>query len=121
MDQVREKLDALNQAWRRGNFAAMEALVDEGIAMRGPGLKELARGRQAFIQSYREFMAQSKVIEYAESAHAIDIWGEVSVATYDWSMTYEQRGQRKTDNGHDMFVFRRIRDDWSAVLRLILF
>lgn len=79
------------------------------------------RGRNAFIQSYVEFMAKSKVIEYAEYGHAIDVWGDVATAIYDWSMMYEQHGQRKTDKGEDMFVFRKIGSEWLAVFRLILF
>ena len=57
----------------------MSALFDENIVMKGPGLKELVRGREAFVQSYVHFMAQSRVVEYAESNHAIDIWGDVAV------------------------------------------
>jgi len=121
MDEVRQKLDAINQAWRQENFAAMEALLDANIVMRGPGLKELVRGRKAFVRSYVEFMGKSKVVEYAESAHAVDVWGEVAAATYDWSMTYEQHGQKNTDKGQDMFIFRKRGSEWLAVFRLILF
>jgi|SRR5271165_3277382 len=121
MDPIRQTLDAINQAWRQGNFAAMEALLAENIVMRGPGLKELGRGRQAFVQSYVQFMAQSKVIEYSESNHAIDNWGDVAVAAYDWAMTYEQKGETKSEKGQDMFVLHRSQGAWIAVSRLILF
>jgi hypothetical protein len=121
MGPVRQTLDAINQAWRERRFDALNEFFDENIVMRGPGLKELVRGRQAFIQSYEQFMAQSKVIEYAESNHAAEIWGDIAVATYDWAMTYEQKGDTKTEKGQDMFVFRRSGSGWVAVLRLILF
>jgi len=121
MDQVRKTLDAINQAWREGRFDALAELLDEHIVMKGPGLKELVRGRQAAIQSYVQFMAQSNVVEYAESNHAIDVWGTIAAATYDWAMTYEQKGRTKTEKGQDMFVFRRSGLGWVAVLRVILF
>jgi|SRR5271166_3432353 len=121
MDQVRQSLDAINQAWRERRFEALNELLDKNIVMKGPGLTELIRGRQATIQSYEQFMAQSTIIEYAESNHAVDAWGDVSVATYDWTMTYEQTGQTKTEKGQDMFVFSRIGSRWVAVFRLILF
>ena len=121
MDQVRETLNAINQAWRHGSFADLEALLDENIVMKGPGLKEYARGRQAFVQSYVQFMAQSKIIEYGESNHVIDAWGNVACASYDWTMTYRQKGETKTDKGQDMFIFHRVPNGWAAVLRLILF
>jgi hypothetical protein len=121
MDQVRNTLDAINQAWRERRFDALTELLDEHIVMKGPGLKELVRGRQAAIQSYAQFMAQSNVIEYAESNHAIDVWGAIAAATYDWAMTYKQKDQTRTENGQDMFIFRRDASGWVAVLRLILF
>ena len=99
----------------------MEPHVDENIVMKGPGLKEYAKGRQAFIESYAQFMEKSHVTEYAESNHVINTWGNVAVATYDWTMTYEQKGQTKTDKGNDMFVFHRVPNGWEAVLRVILF
>ena len=120
-DQVRETLDAINGAWRQKNFSAMEAHIDENIVMKGPGLKEYAKGRQAFIESYAQFMAGSHILEYAESNHTINTWGNVAVATYDWTMTFEQKGQTKTDKGNDMFVFHRVPHGWEAVLRVILF
>jgi len=120
-DQVRETLDAINRAWRQHNFAAMEAYLDENIVMKGPGLKEYANGRRAFIESYEQFAAKSRIADYIESNHAINTWGNVAVATYDWTMTYEQKGQTKTDKGSDMFVFHRVPSGWSAVLRVILF
>jgi hypothetical protein len=120
-DQVRETLDAINRAWRQHNFAAMETHLDENIVMRGPGLKEYANGRRAFIESYAQFMDKSHVTEYAETNHAINTWGNVAVATYDWTMTYEQKGQTKTDKGNDMFVFHRVPNGWEAVLRVVLF
>jgi hypothetical protein len=121
MEDVRITLDAINRAWREKIFSAMEAHLDENIVMKGPGLKEYAKGRVAFVESYTQFMANSHVIEYAESNHAINTWGHVAAATYDWTMTYTQKGQTKTENGQDMFIFHRVPDGWTAVLRLILF
>ena len=121
MDQVRETLNAINQAWRERRFNALNEFFDENIVMKGPGLKEYARGRQAFVQSYVQFMARSKIIEYAESNQVIDIWGDVAAAAYDWAMTYEQQGQTKTEKGQDMFVFNHTHTAWVAVLRLILY
>jgi hypothetical protein len=121
VDQVRATLAAINQAWRQQNFSAMDTLLDENVVMKGPGLKEYARGRKAFVQSYVQFMARSNVTEYAESNHGIDIWGDIAVATYDWAMTYEQKSETKTEKGQDLFVFHRAGTGWVAVLRLILF
>jgi hypothetical protein len=121
MNSVRDTLDAINQGWLKRRFEALAPFFDENVVMKGPGLKELVRGRDATIQSYVQFMAQTNVIEYAESNHAIDQWDGVACVTYDWEMTYEQKNETRTDQGQDMFVFSRSGSDWLVVLRLILF
>jgi len=121
MENVRETLDAINGAWRQRNFSAMEAHLDENVVMRGPGFKEYAKGRPTFIETYAQFMSKSHITEYVESHFAIDTWGYVAAACYDWTMTYEQKGHARTAEGHDMFVFHRVSDGWAAILRVVLF
>ena len=121
MDDIRQTLNTLNRAWQDRKFDVLRDLLDENIVMKGPGLKELTRGREAAVQSYIDFMAQSKVVAYSETNHAVDVWDSTAVVTYDWTMSYEQKGKVSKENGHDMFVFIRAGSDWRAVLRLILF
>jgi hypothetical protein len=56
MDEVRQALDSLNHAWRTKRFDVLDELFDEDIVMKGPGLKELARGRGPVVQGYVDFM-----------------------------------------------------------------
>ena len=120
-NEVRQTLDRLNLAWREKRFAEMEAALDEHIIMKGPGLKTLARGRSALVQSYVDFMSNSTVTAYQESNHAIDVNQSTAVVTYDWSMTWEQAGKQASGSGQDMFVFEHRGSQWVAVLRLMLF
>jgi hypothetical protein len=87
MDEVRHALDSLNLAWRTRRFDILDQFFDEDIVMRGPGLKELVRGRGLVVQSYRDFMQKSDVTDYAESNHFVHSWDHTAVAGFDWSMT----------------------------------
>ena len=121
-NEVRQTLDRLNLAWREKRFAEMEPVLDEHIVMKGPGLKTLARGRSALVRTYVDFMSNSTVTAYEESNHAIHVNQSTAVATYDWSMTWEeQAGKQASGSGQDMFVFEQRGSQWVAVLRLILF
>ena len=119
-DTIRRTLDELNRSWIDRRFDRMSGYCDEHVVMKGPGMKDLIRGRRAFIESYVQFMQRSKVTDYAESGHSVECWGNTAVATYDWTMAYEQDGKTNHDSGQDMFVFRRSGSQWVAVLRLIL-
>src|SRR5689334_7569218 len=104
---LRAVLDGLSRAWREQRFDDLAGYFAEDIVMKGPDLKELGRGRDVAVGSYRTFMESSVVHEYEESGHAVEEWGDTAVATYDWKMTYEQKGKTSTESGHDLFVFVR--------------
>lgn len=121
MNDILLTLRELNSAWKDRRFEKLARFFDPDIVMKGPGLKELVRGREALVQSYVEFMGQSQVIEYADSDHSAHVWGDTAAVTYNWTMTYEQKGDTKRESGQDMFVFVRREADWVAVLRVMLF
>ena len=121
MDNVLNTLSEINSAWRDMRFEVLSDFFDENIVMKGPGLKDLVHGRDALVQSYVQFMTQSIVIDYVESNHSAHTWGDTATVAYDWTMTYEQKGETKRDAGQDMFVFVARHSEWIAVLRLMLF
>jgi uncharacterized protein DUF4440 len=121
MNDILHTLNELNSAWRERRFDDLARFFDADILMKGPGLKELARGREALVQSYAGFMAQSRIVDYAESDHFTHSWEHTGVVTYNWTMTYEQKAQTKHESGQDMFVFLYRDSHWVAILRLMLF
>jgi hypothetical protein len=121
MNEILSTLNELNSAWRERRFEELGRFFDADIVMKGPGLKELVRGREALIQSYTDFMGQSKIVDYAESDHSAHVWGGVAAVTYDWTMTYEQKHETKRESGQDMFVFVHRGPHWVAILRVMLF
>ena len=121
MEEIRRTLDALSLAWREQRFEDLGRHFDADIVMKGPGLKEIGRGRESLVKSYAAFMGSSRVLEYSETNHKIDRWGSIAAAAYDWSMTWEQGGKSETGSGQDMFVFEQRKSGWVAVMRVMLF
>lgn len=121
MTDILRTLSELNSAWREKRFDKLEHFFDPDIVMKGPGFKELVRSRKALVQSYADFMAESRVIDYAESNHSAYNWRETAAVTYGWTMTYEQKGETRTESGQEMFVFIRRDVQWVAILRVMLF
>lgn len=121
MNDPSNAVEQLNRAWQENRFGELGAYFDPDIVVKGPGLKELGRGREALVKSYADFMARSSVVDYAESDHSTDVWGDVAAVTYNWTMNYEQKGETKRESGQEMFVLvcRHLR--WTAILRVMLF
>jgi ketosteroid isomerase-like protein len=121
MAGVVETVERINDAWRTGRVDDLRSLFDPGMVIVGPAYEVLARGADACVASYRDFLRASVVHEYRQSAVAVHEAGPVAVATFAWEMEYEQGGRRSRERGTDLFVFRREGGGWQAVWRAVTF
>ena len=119
--EIERLIRDINQAWKSGHAEQLHNFFHPDIVMAGPGFQELVRGRDACVESYREFAANAKVHEHIESDFKIGVWSDTAVCTYAWSMTYERAGEQSREKGTDQFVFGREGDKWLAVYRYIYF
>ncbi len=76
-------------------------------------------GRQACVESYREFMEQATIQRCEEGTPVVDVWGDIAVATYRWSMAWTAEGVLNQDAGHDILVLRRDEFGGAAVWRVV--
>ena len=72
------------------------------------------------MDSYREFAEHAKVRKFIESDFVIDIWGDVALASYNFEIDYEMRGEELSDSGRDLFLFLREGGRWRALWRTVL-
>jgi len=118
---VRSVVARINRAWRDKDFSALPECFVEDAVMVGPDYVELGRGRAFFVASYREFATGAGVLDYAESDPLIEVFGDVAICAYRWTMTYERDGEARRESGSDQFVLSRIGKQWRVVWRCIFF
>jgi ketosteroid isomerase-like protein len=121
MAGIVETIERINDAWRTGRVDDLRALFDPGMVIVGPGYEPLARGADACVASYRDFLRASVVHDYQQSAVTVHEAGPVAVATSTWEMEYEQGGRRSHERGTDLFVLRQAGVGWLAVWRAVTF
>src|SRR5215207_7722821 len=117
---VAAALARLSTAWRNRRYDELAALFDEGIVMALPGFVGRVEGREALVESYREFMERATLTDYKEQPAVIDIWGDTAVASYQWEMQWLVGGVPNHAAGHEVFVFGRTSAgtaEWRAVWR----
>lgn len=119
-EEIREIVKKINGAWRSGRPEELAAYFHEDMVIAPPGLSGRAKGRDACVASYREFIQMAKVKEYKEAEPGIDLWGSTAVATYGWEMVYELKGESYHESGWDVFVFQREGTEWRAVWRTLV-
>ena len=74
-------------------------------------------GAQALVEGFEDFCRNARVIDYAESEHAIDDFGSTAVGSFRFSMVYEREGKRFRATGRDLWLLERLEGRWRAVWR----
>jgi Domain of unknown function (DUF4440) len=119
-DEVQQIMREISSAWRSDRVGDLDNYFDEDIVIKGPGMRELGRGKKACMESYADFLRQAKIKDYEESDLVIDLWENMAIATYAWKMSYELEGKEYKESGHDTFAFTQTNGKWIAVWRLML-
>jgi uncharacterized protein (TIGR02246 family) len=122
-DEVRRVIGRLHDAWSKNPPDEIPRAMD-GLwhpdAVILAGAQEMARGREACIGSYQDFVRQATLEDITLGEPSIDVWGDTAVATSSWHMIYDLDGQRHTESGHESFVLVRTDRGWEIVWRSIV-
>jgi len=119
MHDLRERVLALNAAWRERRFDDLRAYFDPEVVIAAPGFGAHVKGRDAVVESYREFAENATIDVFDLSEPAIDIWGDTAVVTAPYSITYSMHGRTYREHGHDLLVFRRTAGEWLILWRTL--
>jgi len=119
-DAIHRALAAINNAWRNGRPESMSVYLHPGIVMKTPGFSGETAGREAFIEGFRQFAANARVLEYSESDEQIDVIGACAVITYEFEMIYETAEYRARSTGRDFWIFEKQGNKWLAVWRTMM-
>lgn len=120
---VRDVLDRIAAAWQAGDRETLTPCFDERVVFTAPGFQARIDGRDACLDSYREFTERATLTEYVQQDAAVELWGDTAVATYPWTMAWESGGKSHRESGHDVLVFRRApapSPGWCVVWRTIV-
>ena len=118
--QIRNLLSRMNEAWLRGHTERLNECFRDDVVVRGPDLKEMARGREACVKSYTDFLRLAKVEEFQASEPLIDLFGSMAVVTSPWKISYRMNGRDYHESGHDLLVLVREEGGWKVAWRSVL-
>ena len=118
--KIRTLLTALNEGWLAGDLEAVAALFHENVVIVSPGFRARVAGREACLDSYRQFLVAAKVRASSFSEPIVDVWGATALASYEYDLTYEMGSELHDDRGRDVWVLAREGESWTLVWRTIL-
>lgn len=108
---------ASNAAWTRGEPRGVADLYAEDAVMVAPDLAATVRGREAIVQSYVEYCAVARTLDFRTLAHQVELGHETAVVAYRFAVRYELAGQTHDELGEEVLVFARRGGRWTAIWR----
>ena len=110
-------LDRIQRAWREGRPEEMSALLAPDITFVFPGFSMRLSGRDRLIDSYREFLATTRLREYREDRRSIEGGSSAALAEIAFDMSYARGGRDWRAHGIELWVLERRPEGWVAFWR----
>ncbi|HTV57128.1 MAG TPA: nuclear transport factor 2 family protein [Terriglobia bacterium] len=123
--EVRALVGRINRAWLEERPEDLpgtltDCFSEEVVFVVGPAFQVVARGREACMAGYADFVGTAKIDRCQLSDPEIEIADSTAIASYGWEMVYMIDGEERRESGHDLFVFTRTDGRWRAVWRALL-
>lgn len=100
-----------NEIWLAGDVQRLASFFHPEVVMVAPGGVERLSGREAMIQSFREYLAQARTLNFEETSLTVDVFDDTAVATLGFRVRYELGGLVHDELGTDVLVFSFGRGD----------
>jgi ketosteroid isomerase-like protein len=119
-DSAAATMRRINRAWLAGQVEDLAPMVHPEIVLVFPGFAGRVQGREDFLAGFRDFCQNSRIHEFREHDHQVDVAGDMAVVTFRYEMVYERSGGRFRSTGRDLWVFQSQGIAWIAVWRTML-
>jgi len=119
-EELRSIVAAINDAWQGGRYDELREYFHPEVVLAQPGFAQRSVGREALIESYRDFSRDATVRSFTAGEVHVDHSGESAVTTMPWKMSYEFGGTSYEEQGWDLLVFGRHDGRWLVVWRTVV-
>ncbi|MGH7482787.1 MAG: YybH family protein [Longimicrobiales bacterium] len=119
-EEIRDLVRRLNAAWVAGRFEELGECFHQDVVIVAPDFVHRVMGREACVQSYRDFVSQAVVHDVELREVQVDVFGGVAVAACPYTMEYELGGKRWRGDGRDLLVLAQEASGWLVVWRTLM-
>jgi hypothetical protein len=110
----------INSAWLEGRIDDLAGMVHPQITMVFPGFAGRIQGREQFIEGFRDFSQNARILEFNEYDLNADVAGNTAVVSFRYEMVYERSENRYRSTGRDLWVLQNHNEKWIGVWRTML-
>lgn len=116
-EAIRNLVRSINDHWLARRYDLIGDLLADGAVIAPPDFATRVRGRDAYVQSYRDYDAAAATIEFSADDPEIDMAGDTAIAVSPFRVTYEIDGTTHRESGHDILVLSRSSGEWKVIWR----
>ncbi len=114
---IRSIVQQINAHWSERRYNEIGAMIAENAVIAPPESDQRVRGREAYVQSYRDYDTAVTTQEFHPDEPQIDVVGDVAVAICPFRVVYELQGTTHREQGYDLLVLARNSGEWRVVWR----
>jgi ketosteroid isomerase-like protein len=115
--EIARIIQRINDSWLSKSYDEIGNHLADGVILAPPGSANRIRGRQAYVQSYRDYDSAAKTHSFQPSEPVIDVIGDIAIAVTPFSITYEMQGVIHNEKGEELLVFSRDSGNWRIIWR----
>jgi ketosteroid isomerase-like protein len=116
-EAVRRVVQRINELWLSRDYSQIGELIAENAVIAQPGSNGRIRGREAYVQSYRDYDHAATTQEFSPGEPQVDVIGDVAVAICPFRIVYDLQGKTYREKGNDILVLSRSTGEWQVVWR----
>jgi hypothetical protein len=118
--RIRDQIELINDSWRNQNYHQIGTCVSTDVIIAPPGTDTRVQGRDAYVQSYRDYDNAATTMEFNPAEPEIDILGDTAVAICPFTIVYRMNDKTYNEAGRDILVFTRSAGKWLVAWRTML-
>lgn len=115
--EIEAVVERLNDCWLNDKLENMDMFFHKQVVMLQPGTNKKMIGREAMIESYREFVDSSEVSDFRTKNMAIDVFEDTAIVFYTFDIKYRVETTNYDESGSEILVLNRHNDRWVIVWR----
>ncbi len=110
-------VNKINESWLGKQYDEIGTCLADDVVIAPPGSDKRIRGRDAYVQSYRDYDTVAKTDQFLAEEPQIDIVRDTAVVISPFFVTYEMKGTTYQERGRDILILARQGTEWRVVWR----
>jgi ketosteroid isomerase-like protein len=110
-------VNKINESWLAKKYDEIGSCLTDDAIIAAPGSSERMKGREVYVQSYRDYDTVAKTLQFKAEEPQIDIMGDVAAVICPFTVAYELSGNIYHERGKDILILMRKKSYWLVVWR----